>query len=203
MFTKENYISKVEEFVSELLCELPDELCYHNLKHTREVVAACKLIAQKTGLNSTDTEIVIISAWFHDAGHISTYFGHEQVSADIAKNFLNDIQYPTKQIAKVQDCILATKYPQKPKNELQRILCDADMFHLTFEDYEKRSFNLKEELETVTDKEIPHLEWCFQNFDFMKEHCYFTRYGKSILHCLKEKNMKKYFKCHCQLEENR
>jgi HD superfamily phosphodiesterase len=198
MYQSSKYILKVEEFVRELLCDLPENLCYHNLKHTKEVVEACKTIAKNCNLSASDTEIVMIAAWFHDSGHAVTYFGHEEAGTIIAKDFLQEINYPAAKIKKVVDCILATHYPPKPKNELQRILCDADMYHLSLEDYETRSFSLLKELETVTSTEIPKQYWCDKNVEFLKDHCYFTNYGKKVLQFLKEKNIKKYFTSHCK-----
>ena len=197
MYNTNYYIEQVEEYVVGLLCELPDDLCYHNLKHTEEVVEASKILAKESKLSSVDEEIVIIAAWFHDVGHIETYFGHEKVGMEIAKKFLTKIKYPKNRLAKVLNCIMATQYPPKPKNELQKVLCDADMFHLSFEDYENRSKALKEEIETVIDKEIPSNDWHIQNVEFLQEHCYFTSYGKKILNFLKEKNLKQYFNNHC------
>lgn len=196
MQTGSDYIIQVEEFVTELLNDLPEELCYHNLKHTREVVHAGKILAEKSGLSASDTEIIIISAWFHDVGHIITYFGHEKAGSQIAKNFLRKIKYPIKKIEKVVNCIMATCYPPNPNNELQRVLCDADMYHLSMDDYENRSAVLRKELEMVTSTKIPHKIWCDKNIEFLNDHCYFTKYGKKVLHLLKEKNIKEYFSNH-------
>lgn len=197
MYQSNNYIEKVEEFVCDLLYDLPEDLCYHNLKHTREVVDACKTIAQQCNLSTNECEIVVIAAWFHDSGHAVTYFGHEEAGSVIAKDFLSKINYPKNRMNEVVQCILATHYPPSPKNELQKILCDADMFHLSFEDYELRSFSLRKELETVTSTEIPKQDWCDKNVEFLKDHCYFTNYGKKVLQFMKEKNLKKYFHSYC------
>jgi len=201
MYISKNYILKVEEFVTDLLCDLPENLCYHNLKHTKEVVEACKEIAKKSGLSASNTEIVIIAAWFHDAGHAVTYFGHEKAGTKIAKEFLSKIHYPASKVNKVINCILATHYPPQPKNDLEKILCDADMYHLSLDDYESRSFSLRKELETVTSTEIPKQYWCDKNLEFLRDHCYFTTYGKKVLQFLKEKNLKKYFLSHCNCKQ--
>jgi len=195
---KSKYIQKVEDYVIDLLCDLPESLCYHNLKHTQEVVEASRVLASSSKLSDVETEIVVISAWFHDAGHTTTYFGHEEAGVEIAKKFLNDINYPTPRIKEVLNCILATHYPPKPKNEIQKVLCDADMFHLTLDDYESRSMKLKEEIESVTDKEIPLRYWCDQNIEFLNDHCYFTSYGRKFLNFLKEKNLNKFFHNYCK-----
>lgn len=198
MYSNNKYIKQVEEFVSKLLNNLPENLYYHNLAHTREVVDACKLLALKSNLNEIESEIVIIAAWFHDSGHSATYFGHEEAGVDIAKKFLKSIKYPSDRSSKVFDCILATNYPPNPKNEIQKVLCDADMFHLGSEDYELRCINLKKEIESVTDQKIPFSYWCDQNVEFLKHHCYFTTYGKKILSFLKDQNLKKYFNSYCK-----
>jgi HD superfamily phosphodiesterase len=197
MSYQSSYIEKVEEYVSGLLLELPENLCYHNLKHTKEVVEACKVIGTETNLSTSDLEIIIIAAWFHDTGHIKTYFGHEKVSIEIARNFLNQLRYPNKKLLEVLGCIKATETPQKPKNELQKIVCDADMYHLTFDDYDNRSFNLKKEIEYITSKEIPASDWCQQNIVFLEKHCFFTKFGKQFLTQIKEGNIKQYLMNYC------
>ncbi|WP_421919687.1 HD domain-containing protein [Marinifilum sp.] len=198
MNNTKNYILQVEEYVTDLLCDLPVNLCYHNLKHTKEVVEACKILARKSQLSPSNTELVIIAAWFHDAGHAVTYFGHEKAGTEIAVDFLSRIHYPKSKINKVVNCILATHYPPRPQNELEKVLCDADMYHLSLDDYESRSFSLRKELETVTSTEIPKQHWCNKNIEFLNDHCYFTNYGKKVLQFLKEKNIKKYFTSHCK-----
>ncbi|WP_209319653.1 HD domain-containing protein [Ancylomarina longa] len=192
-----NFIEEVEKYVGKLLEKLPAELCYHNLKHTLEVVEASKNLAVESGLSAEHTEIVIIAAWFHDCGHTITYFGHEEAGMEIAKNFLNKIEYPSDHTQEVLRCIACTKYPSQPQNEMQKVLCDADMFHLTFDDYEYRSMKLKEELEAVTHKEIPFQHWCDTNLEFLEDHCYFTNYGKKILTFFKESNLKKFLHDYC------
>lgn len=192
------YIKQVEEYVSGLLRQLPTELCYHNLNHTQEVVKACEILAEELKFSSVNFEIVVIAAWFHDSGHIKTYYGHEEAGMIIAQNFLNQIKYPQCQTNEVLNCIMATKYPQTPQNELQKVLCDADMFHLSFKDYENRSMALKKEIELMTDTKIPLQKWCDQNMEFLQHHCYFTSYGKKFLKFLKDRNLKKHIQNYCK-----
>jgi len=191
------YIQLVREFVTELLCKLPSNLCYHNLMHTEEVVEACTLLALHSKLNPIEKEILIISAWFHDVGHIKTYFGHEIAGADIAEKFLKKINYPSEKIKKVSACILCTQYPPNPQNQIQKILCDADMFHLTLSNYEERSFILKQEIELVTNSKIPMQAWCSKNIEFLNSHCYFSRAGKKLFGKLKESNLSKFICQYC------
>ena len=191
------YILPVKQFVTELLCKLPSNLCYHNLTHTEEVVEASKLLAHHSKLDPIEKEILIISAWFHDAGHSATYFGHEVAGADLAKNFLKKINYPPERIRAVSACILCTHYPPSPQNKIQKILCDADMFHLTLNDYEERSLKLKQEIESVTNCNIPLQFWCDKNVEFLKNQSYYSKYGKKLFSKLKESNLNKFICNHC------
>ena len=191
------YIQLVREFVTELLCKLPSNMCYHNLKHTEEVVDACILLAVHSKLNPIEKEILIISAWFHDAGHIKTYFGHEIAGADLAEKFLRKIKYPSERIREVSACILCTHYPPNPQNQIQKILCDADMFHLTLNDYEDRCLKLKQEIESVSNCNIPLQSWYDKNIDFLKKQFYFSKYGKKLFSKLKESNLNKFICNHC------
>jgi HD superfamily phosphodiesterase len=196
MKNKISYTNLVKEHVEQLLSNLPPQLYYHNLQHTREVVEASLILAKGNHLSPTDTEIVTIAAWFHDVGHIQTYFDHEAVSAKLAKEFLHTINYPSSNIEKIISCILATTFPSQPKNLLEMVICDADMFHLAQDFYESRCFALKEELEFIVEKSIPLEEWCCCNKDFLEKHIYFTPFAKEQFNHKKNENIQKFLVNH-------
>lgn len=197
MHDNNKYIKEVKLFVTDLLYRLPKNLCYHNLSHTEEVVEASKVLALHSKLTNVETEILLISAWFHDAGHGKTYFGHEIAGANLAKDFLMKINYPTVKITQVISCILCTQYPPKPQNKMQQILCDADMYHLTLNNYEERCFELKREIESVTNCDIPMHAWCSKNIEFLNSHNYFSKAGKKLFGKLKNSNLNKFICQYC------
>ncbi|MBK0381507.1 hypothetical protein I5M32_00920 [Pedobacter sp. SD-b] len=184
-------LNKVEEFVSQhLRNNLSPKLYFHNYSHTKEVVFAVKEIKSHCFLNTQETEILTIAAWFHDCGYSVSYKGHENESCRIAVEFLKNNNFPNNLTFRVTDCILATKYPQQPKNILEDILCDADLFHFTRTDYERHHLSLRKEWEIYLNKKYTDQEWKQLNCDLLKNHHYFTKYGKNILEKFKAVNLK-------------
>ena len=86
-----NLIEQVENFVSKLLKDkLSNSYTYHNINHTREMVAAVLKLAEGMNVNTSDKEILLIAAWFHDTGYINGCANHENSSSAIVTQFLKE-----------------------------------------------------------------------------------------------------------------
>ncbi|CAH1002560.1 hypothetical protein LEM8419_03434 [Neolewinella maritima] len=170
-----------------LITELPADRLYHNLHHTIDVVQGVIAIGQAEGVSGEEAELLILAAWFHDLGHLRTYSGHEAVSAQLAREFLRSEQYPEDKITVVADCILATQVPQRPQTRLQEILCDADLIHLSHTTYPQSCDLLREEWRRVLGRTFSNTEWFAENEDFLRNHNYFTSFGKTTLQQRKER----------------
>ena len=94
-------------------------------------------------------------------------------------------------IERVKSAIKATKMPQRPKNKLEEILCDADLSHLGSQDFFEVSASLRREWHALGEEELSDEEWIKQNLDFLRQHEYFTAYGKETFSERKAKNLKK------------
>jgi predicted metal-dependent HD superfamily phosphohydrolase len=185
-------ISDVSLYVLELLTnKLPSTLTFHNVAHTLDVVEGVHEICLQTGVPCELAESVEIAAWFHDTGYLNEYIGHEEVSVQIAKQFLTERGVPEAKIKEIAGCIYATKYPQKPRNFLEKIICDADFYHFTFPDYLIKSNLLRAEWEFYLDKSFTDANWNKENCSMLNSHKYFTEYGRNTFQVLKESNMMK------------
>lgn len=193
MDEKTDFLLQIENHVKDTLQkELPKEVVYHNLDHTFQVVNAAKEIGQNSGLTEEDMEIVTIAAWFHDLGYKESGQNHEEISAKLAKEFLAEHSYDAGKIEKVQNCILATKMPQSPKNLMEEVVCDADLHHLGTEDYFRMARKLKKEINNNNkDELLTDAKWMQMNVDFIKKHKYFTEYAENKYGQQKLKNRKK------------
>ncbi len=170
------------DYVFELMkSKLPGVYVYHNYKHTEDVVEAIKKIGNKTGLSEEELEIVTLAGWFHDAGFTEKSDNHEDVSIEIARKFLKENNYKEENIEKVVSCINSTRFPQTPKNILDEVLCDADLYHLGTKDNESKSDLLRVEWEKAGNKKYTQLEWLKLNIDFLTTHKYFTKYARKAL----------------------
>lgn len=191
MIEQQTLLNKAQEYSETILRDqIPADFVYHDHYHTSRVVDAAELIGVESGLTDEELEIVLIAAWFHDTGYRSGCTQHEKESAQIATDFLRAEEYPEEKIEKVVGCIMATQMPQMPTNLLEEVLCDADLHHLACHDYHKMSAKMHSEVEHVKGKSINDEDWNHMNFNFFKDHEYFTAYGKMYLEPIKKQNLK-------------
>jgi len=174
-------------FVARLLIsKLPQDRLYHNLHHTINVIQGVLVIGRAEDINPEDMENLLLAGWFHDTGHVKIYEGHEWASADIARTYLTEQGFLKERIDVVERCILATQMPQEPSDLLEQIICDADMYHLAMPTYEQTQELLREEWSMVLGKEYTDEAWDAENRKFLKDHQYFTKYGREVLQPMKE-----------------
>ena len=165
------------------------DLVYHNLSHTKRVVQAAVQISNHYQLKDDDFFIVYAGAWFHDTGYFVESLSHEEKGANHAVSFLESHQVNSDLITAVKNAILSTKLPQSPKNLNERILCDADLFHLGSEDFGERSKLLHKEVERLCGKEISKKNWRHKDVAFLESHEYHTDYCRLLLNDTKAKNL--------------
>ncbi len=182
-------IDKARAQVESILDEIdPEVFKYHNLSHTLEVVQAAEEILSESFFTEKEKEIILVAAWFHDAGYSKNYFNHEEDSKKLAREFLVKEGWENGKIKKVEDCIEATRFPQKPKDKLSEVLCDADMSHLKDEEYFQKSENLRKELSAVNKVTIKKNFFCERTLAFMGDQHYYTDYAKRNFEPGKKKN---------------
>lgn len=179
MIVKNSIIDEVRKYVMNILeNDLSSDMIYHSINHTKEVVASAMEIAEKQGVDEDQFEIIQIAGWFHDLGFVKGSENHEVHGGELAESFLLNLEYPQDKIDKVKGCILATRMPQNPKNNLEKILCDADLMHLARKDYFKKAELLHKEMEKVKPCKISDIEWLRMNKEFLGNHCFFTDYAR-------------------------
>jgi len=192
MLQSSDLMFEAQQFVETFFIKnLPSHFVYHSYDHSKSVVEAIKIIGKHSGLNPKEMETCIVSGWFHDTGYTKTCDGHEAESARIAENFLKEKQYPEDRIKEVKATIMATKSPSVPKNEIERVICDADMHHVATKEYLERTELLRQELAVTSNHNFNTQDWISTNINFLKAHTFFTNYAQSYMTERKEKNLKK------------
>lgn len=162
---------------------------YHNVEHTQGTVDAARDIADGSKLDRAETEIVLLAAWFHDAGYIDGAEGHEERSAAIAREFLAARGYPSDRTEAVVRCILATRIPHRPTDILEQVLCDADMAHLGKKRFFRKNELLRMEMERREGRPMTDAEWLTHSTDFVAAHRYHTKYAMAEFHDRKIRNL--------------
>jgi predicted metal-dependent HD superfamily phosphohydrolase len=184
-------LKKVEDHVNFLFSEHGDtKLFYHNVAHTREVVAATKEIAGHYQLDDHSWFIVCTAAWFHDTGYLVTGpESHELRSAGSAEHFLKSAKVSEEDITGIKKCIMATEMPQVPESLLEKIICDADSFHLGTDNFREKSKLLQKENETAKNIKIHINEWRAITINYLETHKYHTDYCRVLLDNAKADNL--------------
>lgn len=181
-----------EDYVKNLFKDrLSSAYTYHNLEHTIQVVDKIKILTKEENVGPEDTENLILAAWFHDLGYVDDADNHEEESRKIASDFLKQHRFPEERIAKIGELILATDKFYKPKNHLEEIIKDADMYHLASDDYFRICENLRQEIKEVHHQKFSKLQWAELNITFFAKHQFYTKFAKENWQPEKEKNVEK------------
>ena len=186
-------VNQVQDFVTDLMeSKLSSLYTYHNLNHTTGVVNAVNRLCDEEKISLTDKEILLIAAWFHDTGYTNGCQDHEDSSAKIAASFLKKKGKTEEFIAKISGLIKVTAKEYVPQTLLEKIIKDADYYHVLNDDYIFECEGLRKEWENVEGKLLTDIEWAKENDFFLsKVHQFYTPYAIEYWQPLKEKNIKR------------
>lgn len=168
-----------------------EKLVYHNLEHTENVVNAAIEIANHYRLNDLDYFIVVVAAWFHDIGYYFDPTHHEERGASEAGTFLKRKGVDEATILTVSACIYATRLPQTPQILLEKIVADADLFHLGTPKFTENNKELRKEYMALHNMEISKEEWRNKTIRLLETHRYHTDYCQLLLNDTKERHLEK------------
>jgi predicted metal-dependent HD superfamily phosphohydrolase len=172
-------LKSASEFVNKIQTgEIPQGCVYHNITHIEEVVEAARDIGENSGLSEKELELVLLAAWFHDAGISKTYQRHEEASAEIAASFLKKNNYSEEDINVVVKNILATRMPHNPGNTMEMVLSDADLIHIGKKGYNAKSELLRAEWEKIQNVKFTDIEWIKNNIKFISNNNFHTEYAQ-------------------------
>ncbi|MEP7375905.1 MAG: hypothetical protein ABI675_21090 [Chitinophagaceae bacterium] len=186
-------LASAEQVVTKIFKTAVDpKFVFHNLIHTQQVVNAAKVLVGYYRLDSSIQMAVLLAAWFHDTGYSSGKpEDHERESERLAVTFLKNLKVEEPIIQQVSTCIMATRAPQKPVGFEEKIVCDADLYHLGTNRFIEMNKLLKQELQSYFNKEITDDQWLRRNLEFLVAHKYFTGYCKQKLEPVKKEWIKR------------
>jgi adenylate cyclase len=158
---------------------LPDNLYYHSVKHTIDVVTEVELIGWAEGATDAEVLLLKLAGLFHDSGHTISYHDHEHHGSVIAREVLKDYHFEDHQIDEICRLIMATKMPPAPKDKLEAIMCDSDLDYLGRTDFIPVSNTLYQELQErqMIDS---YDNWNKMQLAFIRKHQYFTQTAQKL-----------------------
>lgn len=166
--------------------EIPANLCYHNIDHTKDVYAAAEMIGKAEQVSDYDMKLLLTAACYHDSGFLNVLHEHEAESCHIARENLPGFGFNEEEIDRICGMIMATRIPQSPKNKLEEILADADLDYLGRDDFFSIGDTLYHE-RGLTDRD----DWNRTQLKFIQRHQYFTQTALNLREQKKQENLKK------------
>ena len=169
--------------------DLPPELHFHSLWHTRDdVVPATHRLASMEGISGEDLYLLLTAAWYHDLGYVEGTEEHEFLSMGIAGRTLPLFGYTPEQIDIINGIIQATRLPQTPQTHLEKVMADADMDNVGRVDFLDISERLRDEWHSLGDR-LSDEEWYAYLYKFIKGQRFFTRAAKALRERVKQRNL--------------
>lgn len=172
---------KVETRARELLKGMPPIYRFHTLPHTEAVVNAVREIASFEEMSDHERRLVEAAAWFHDVGYLKSLAEHENLSAFSSLIFLMRLGVQPEDIDKIESCIMATRLGHEPQTTIQKIIADADMWHLTTPEFLQWADKLRREWKAMKGLDYTDREWLENNIRFMRTVKFHTKHGKLSL----------------------
>ena len=156
---------------------LPSYLTYHDVLHTKNVIAAAEHLATCENIIGSELILLKTAALFHDAGFLQSSHQHETHSCSLARRFLPQYHYSEEQIESTCRMIMTTKIPQSAEDHLSQLLCDADLYYLGGNEYEIYAHKLYKEFKK-TKVVKTEIEWQLKQAEFLSSHHYYSKTAK-------------------------
>ena len=156
--------------VEEIKASVPEKYCFHDWRHAREVVEAVyRIIPHCPQLTVRQKRCLLFAALTHDMGFSVTAKGHEAESARMAGEIADACGYAMRDVSLIQSLVMATVAGHRPRTLCEKIIRDADLFHLGTSNRKKRSRLLRKELANCG-QTFSDAEWRRREAAFVKQH---------------------------------
>ncbi len=177
-----------EAVLNRLENELSDNLTYHNMKHTVDVVTQVEIIGLGEKISEAEMLLIKSAALFHDAGFLIDSENHEENSIELAREVLQMYGFDDEQITEIAKLINVTRKDAKPHNHLEAIIKDADLDYLGRSDFIPVSESLYHEIQTFHEK-MSLQDWTKKQINFISSHKYYTNTARNLRQVNKEKQL--------------
>lgn len=173
----QGYLKLRKYVLDELREKLPQYLAYHGINHTLDVLNVCEQYIRREKLDERDRYLLRIGAIVHDMGFLIGPTNHEAVGAEMASKLMKELRMSQDVIDEVKGLVMATKIPQTPLNDLQKIICDADLDYLGRDDYPIISVKLFAELKHMNVISTEE-QWKNLQINFLTAHKFHTSFAR-------------------------
>ncbi len=183
------YIKLRKNALEILNSKLSKDLYYHCVHHTLDVLKVINQYIKREKINVQEAILLRIGVLLHDIGYTVSINDHELRGIEIAKKMMFEHGFSKDHIEIVKGLILSTRVPQKPKNMLEKMICDADLDYLGRPDFYKIGDLLYKEMKAYSNIENKN-DWNKVQIKFLEAHQYHTDFARKNRQPHKEKRIK-------------
>jgi len=185
MITETDILEKAHDYVAQQISgAASDQTAVYNLPHARALVAVTEDIGKANKLSEEEMRVVLLAAWLHDLSYLAPVSGNPLLPVS---NFLQLHGLSGDEADKIQRCIAASHYPQRPQNAMEEVLCDAVASFMASPDYLALA---EQQANAASAKKTDAYVWIEAQKALLKKHAFFTKYAKRTFADGKEANLK-------------
>src|SRR5262249_54034047 len=152
-------------------------LVYHSYDRSRELARTCREIAKGCDLDDEQTRVVLLAAWFNDAGYATAPGADGTASAAVARRYLAGSGERPELADAVEACMRAVR-SDVLENAAQEVLHDALLVPAAGKSYLRELPLLRLERERRAGTPLSDIEWTEQSIRYLEEHPFRTRYAQ-------------------------
>ena len=183
------YIKLRNNALEILNSKLSKDLYYHCIHHTLDVLKVINQYMKREKISGQEAKLLRIGVLLHDIGYTVSIHDHELRGMEIAEKMMSQFGFSNNHIEIVKGLILSTRVPQKPKNKLEKMICDADLDYLGRPDFYKIGDLLYKEMKAYSNIENKK-NWNKVQIKFLEAHQYHTDFARKNRQPNKEERIK-------------
>ena len=183
------YIKLRNNALEILNSKLSKDLYYHCIHHTLDVLKVINQYMKREKISGQEAKLLRIGVLLHDIGYTVSIHDHELRGMEIAEKMMSQFGFSNNHIEIVKGLILSTRVPQKPKNKLEKMICDADLDYLGRPDFYKIGDLLYKEMKAYSNIENKK-NWNKVQIKFLEAHQYHTDFARKNRQPQKEERIK-------------
>jgi len=154
-------------------------LVFHNYTFTQELVSWAGTVAEAENLSPEKRELVLLAAWFLNAGRLFQYEHFEAKSCKLAESFLKDQKCEPDYINQVINCIKALFNKKLEDQKEFMILSDAQNLAILSDEFSDRSILLRLEEELILDRKTGKAAWASLQLRALMHIKLFTHFART------------------------
>ncbi|MFN3916697.1 MAG: hypothetical protein ACK4K0_03045 [Flavobacteriales bacterium] len=161
-----DYTAAQQYILEKLERELSPDLLYHDVQHTRRVLASLHMYIKEEGVDENHAKLLLVAGSYHDAGFLFRYNHNEPVAIQMIEEDLPRFGFTAQQIDFISEVIYSTQSDVAPRNKYEEIMNDADHDYFGTDGYYEIAGRLRKEME-LFGKKYTDIQWAEKQYNYL------------------------------------